>query len=64
MIIWADAMAVPAVPRPAKHELGQTLMLVARDFQARLDEVCARFAATRPTAVNLFWAIDRFCGFV
>jgi methylthioribose-1-phosphate isomerase len=26
---------------------------------APLDEVCAALAATRPTAVNLFWAIDR-----
>src|SRR3978361_496317 len=23
------------------------------------DEICARLARTRPTAVNLFWAIDR-----
>ncbi len=28
-------------------------------FDARLAEVCALLASTRPTAVNLFWAIDR-----
>jgi methylthioribose-1-phosphate isomerase len=28
-------------------------------FDAILSGVCSRFAATRPTAVNLFWAIDR-----
>ncbi|MGH2369483.1 MAG: S-methyl-5-thioribose-1-phosphate isomerase, partial [Chloroflexota bacterium] len=28
-------------------------------FFAALDEICATLAATRPTAVNLFWAIDR-----
>ncbi len=28
-------------------------------FDATLLRVCDRFAATRPTAVNLFWAIDR-----
>lgn len=29
------------------------------EFDARMDEVCEILAATRPTAVNLFWAIDR-----
>lgn len=28
-------------------------------FWPRFEEVCAVMAATRPTAVNLFWAIDR-----
>ncbi len=30
-----------------------------RDFQRRLEEVCRQIGSTRPTAVNLFWAIDR-----
>jgi methylthioribose-1-phosphate isomerase len=29
------------------------------DLDARFAEICDRLAATRPTAVNLFWAIDR-----
>ena len=29
------------------------------DFRRRFEEICGEFAATRPTAVNLFWAIDR-----
>ncbi|MBX3026235.1 S-methyl-5-thioribose-1-phosphate isomerase [bacterium] len=29
------------------------------DLARALDRICRRFAATRPTAVNLFWAIDR-----
>lgn len=29
------------------------------DFDADLQDLCVRFAATRPTAVNLFWAIER-----
>ncbi|MEZ4600182.1 MAG: S-methyl-5-thioribose-1-phosphate isomerase [Syntrophotaleaceae bacterium] len=29
------------------------------DFYRRFEEVCALLAATRPTAVNLFWALDR-----
>jgi methylthioribose-1-phosphate isomerase len=33
--------------------------LAPEAFRLRMEEVCARLAATRPTAVNLFWAIDR-----
>jgi methylthioribose-1-phosphate isomerase len=29
------------------------------DLSRTFDRICRRFAATRPTAVNLFWAIDR-----
>src|SRR5881275_612104 len=29
------------------------------DFDRRLNEVCDYLATSRPTAVNLFWAIDR-----
>lgn len=29
------------------------------DLDASFEEICATLAATRPTAVNLFWAIDR-----
>src|SRR5688572_17394441 len=29
------------------------------DFDKRLDEVCKYLATSRPTAVNLFWALDR-----
>lgn len=29
------------------------------NFDADFDRICARLAGTRPTAVNLFWAIDR-----
>ena len=29
------------------------------EFAPEFDRICARLAATRPTAVNLFWAIDR-----
>jgi methylthioribose-1-phosphate isomerase len=30
-----------------------------RDLARSFDRICKRFAATRPTAVNLFWAIER-----
>lgn len=34
------------------------------EFDRRLDEVCAQLATSRPTAVNLFWSLDRMarCG--
>jgi methylthioribose-1-phosphate isomerase len=31
----------------------------AEEFAPEFEKICARLAATRPTAVNLFWAIDR-----
>jgi methylthioribose-1-phosphate isomerase len=31
----------------------------SRSFNSRFDHVCGMVGATRPTAVNLFWAIDR-----
>src|ERR671921_2119222 len=30
-----------------------------REFEARLKQVCDYLATSRPTAVNLFWALDR-----
>src|SRR5580704_12673685 len=32
------------------------------EFGPEFEAVCARLAGTRPTAVNLFWAIDRMKG--
>jgi len=39
----------------AIHTTAVTPQLFAPEFE----RICARLAATRPTAVNLFWAIDR-----
>ncbi|MGA2084249.1 MAG: S-methyl-5-thioribose-1-phosphate isomerase [Terracidiphilus sp.] len=36
-----------------------TSSLTPQEFAPEFDRICARLAATRPTAVNLFWAIDR-----
>src|SRR5580704_15586955 len=30
-----------------------------QEFEPEFGKICARLAGTRPTAVNLFWAIDR-----
>ncbi len=34
------------------------------DFWPKFEEICGHMAATRPTAVNLFWAIERIKKFV
>jgi methylthioribose-1-phosphate isomerase len=39
----------------AKHTKTKTV----QEFAAEFEKICARLAGTRPTAVNLFWAIDR-----
>src|ERR1700722_6874714 len=33
--------------------------MTAQEFAPAFEKICARLAGTRPTAVNLFWAIDR-----
>src|SRR3954464_278399 len=38
-----------------RHDESESLA----DFDARLDEVTSYLATSRPTAVNLFWALDR-----
>src|SRR6476646_6671390 len=38
-----------------RHESFDSL----RDFDTRLNEICSYLATSRPTAVNLFWALDR-----
>ncbi len=37
----------------------KTKAATAQEFAPEFEKICARLAATRPTAVNLFWAIDR-----
>ena len=40
----------------------RTKAKTAEEFAPELERICARLAGTRPTAVNLFWAIDRMKG--
>lgn len=54
----------PAIGVAAAYGIAQELQLsqqggAEEDFDAALAKSCAAFAATRPTAVNLFWAIER-----
>ena len=46
------AMASPSArSTPKPNDCGE--------FAPEFEKICARLAGTRPTAVNLFWAIDR-----
>ena len=51
----APAIGVAAAMGVALGVLGAS----ESGLDAQFDEICAALAATRPTAVNLFWAIDR-----
>jgi methylthioribose-1-phosphate isomerase len=54
----APAIGVSAaygVALGAKNTKAQT----TAEFKPEFEKICARLAGTRPTAVNLFWAIDR-----
>lgn len=59
----------PAIGVTAAFGIALGMRRVRRDPEAQFAEVCQTFARTRPTAVNLFWAIERmerrfkeFCG--
>ncbi len=54
----APAIGVSAAYGVALGALKTSATSVA-GFAPEFDRICARLAGTRPTAVNLFWAIDR-----
>jgi methylthioribose-1-phosphate isomerase len=54
----APAIGVSAAYGVALGAL-RTEAATAVEFAPEFESVCARLAGTRPTAVNLFWAIDR-----
>ena len=54
----APAIGVSAAYGVALGAL-RTQATTAAVFAPEFDRICARLAGTRPTAVNLFWAIDR-----
>jgi methylthioribose-1-phosphate isomerase len=54
----APAIGVSAAYGVALGAL-RTKAATPREFAPEFETICARLAATRPTAVNLFWAIDR-----
>jgi methylthioribose-1-phosphate isomerase len=54
----APAIGVSAAYGVALGLQGATAATAA-EFAPEFERICARLAGTRPTAVNLFWAIDR-----
>src|ERR1700758_120659 len=57
----APAIGVSAAYGVALGALKSTAATVD-EFAPEFDAICARLAGTRPTAVNLFWAIDHMRG--
>ena len=54
----APAIGVSAAYGVALGAL-RTQAATTAEFAPKFERICARLAGTRPTAVNLFWAIDR-----
>jgi methylthioribose-1-phosphate isomerase len=54
----APAIGVSAAYGVALGAIRSTAATI-EDFVQEFETICARLAGTRPTAVNLFWAIDR-----
>jgi len=58
MVRGAPAIGVSAAYGVALGALRSKAVTTA-EFALEFERICARLAGTRPTAVNLFWAIDR-----
>jgi len=63
VIVTMVVRGAPAIGVSAAYGVAlgtiQTKANTPEGFAPEFEKICARLAATRPTAVNLFWAIDR-----
>jgi len=63
VIVTMVVRGAPAIGVSAAYGVAlgamQTKAKTPEGFQPEFERICARLAGTRPTAVNLFWAIDR-----
>ena len=63
VIVTMVVRGAPAIGVSAAYGIAlgalHTKAATAREFAPEFERICARLAGTRPTAVNLFWAIDR-----
>src|SRR5580704_12261292 len=63
IIVTMVVRGAPAIGVSAAYGVAlgakQTKAKTAAEFAPEFEKTCARLAGTRPTAVNLFWAIDR-----
>src|SRR5580700_3403087 len=62
-IVTMVVRGAPAIGVSAAYGIAlgaqQTKANTVEEFAPEFETICARLAGTRPTAVNLFWAIDR-----
>jgi len=63
VIVTMVVRGAPAIGVSAAYGVAlgakQTKAKTAEQFAPEFERICTQLAATRPTAVNLFWAIDR-----
>src|SRR3974377_2427958 len=63
VIVTMVVRGAPAIGVSAAYGVAvgaqSSIARTAKEFEPEFQKVCARLAGTRPTAVNLFWAIDR-----
>jgi len=63
VIVTMVVRGAPAIGVSAAYGIAlgvlHTKATTAQEFAPEFEQICARLAGTRPTAVNLFWAIDR-----
>jgi methylthioribose-1-phosphate isomerase len=63
IIVTMVVRGAPAIGVSAAYGVAlgakNTQTRTAQEFAPEFEKTCARLAGTRPTAVNLFWAIDR-----
>src|SRR5436305_5535681 len=63
VIVTMVVRGAPAIGVSAAYGVAlgaeRSTALTADEFAPEFERICARLAGTRPTAVNLFWAIDR-----
>jgi methylthioribose-1-phosphate isomerase len=63
VIVTMVVRGAPAIGVSAAYGVAlgvlRTNAATAAEFAPEFERICARLAGTRPTAVNLFWAIDR-----
>src|ERR1700727_762289 len=63
VIVTMVVRGAPAIGVSAAYGVAlgakNTTAATPQEFAPEFEKICARLAGTRPTAVNLFWAIDR-----
>src|SRR5215467_10255212 len=59
VIVTMVVRGAPAIGVSAAYGVALGALRSSAKIAPEFEKICARLAGTRPTAVNLFWAIDR-----